>query len=191
MNRNQVFFKLRAHDTKNAPNLYSSKKRNVWRGGDVGDMLTCPPLVLSSWMGLISGDHSAVDPQPSPLLSLLSISPLFSPTPSPLLSLHLTCPTLSPSSHHHHSPSKSLAGVCVCARVCVCRQGPACACVQQRSSARTTQGTLSLSNPLEITERCLCVCVMLCTVSRVWAIACNNNCVVRVYGQQRPAMQSV
>lgn len=126
MNRNQVFFKLRAHDTKNAPNLYSSKKRNVWRGGDVGDMLTCPPLALSSWMGLISGDHSAVDPPAfPPFVSPLHLPTIFShPISSPFSSSHLphSLSLITPSSFTQQEFGRGLR---VCARVCVARGQPA------------------------------------------------------------------
>lgn len=47
-------------------------------------------------------------------------------------------------------------GRAVCVFMCVFCQGPAC--VQQRSSIRTTQGTLSSCHPLEMEQRRVCLC---------------------------------
>lgn len=110
-------------------------------------------------LGSLMATRVLLTPEPSPM-SLLPISPLLSfPPLSP-------SPFLFPLSHLPHSfprhpiiihPARVWQGS-VCVYVCACCQGPASACVQQRSLVRTTQGTLSLSNPLEIEQRCVVVC---------------------------------
>lgn len=96
--------------------------------------------------------------QPSTVSPLSIFSPLVPfLSPCPFISPGLSCPTLSlitPSSLFQLGLG---SGLYVWEHACC--PGPAGSCVQRRSLVRTTLETLSLSSPLEIEQRCVCLCV--------------------------------